>query len=330
MIPAVDEQVNNVDALTDQDLLRRFVRRHDEGAFAALVRRHGPLVMGVCRRVLRHDQDTEDAFQAAFLVLARKAATIQNYESLAGWLYKVAYRIALRARANRARREVNEGRFAADLSRVTTSNRQHEIEALVDDEVQRLPEKYRTPVLLCYLEGRTNEEAARQLRCPTGTVKIRLLRGREMLRKRLVRQGIAMSLVGWLCGETVAQAAVPPQLLAATAAAGEQLRAGTSLAQLGVSSSVVTLARSWLKRAALAKIKVAGAVLLTMLLLVLTDHLAQQARAETAAAVPPSITPTEQGPSSPLPQYQSPTVPQERPPEFFVKHRNSVRVASAQ
>src|SRR5262249_6174340 len=153
----------------DGQLLQRYVHSQDETAFAALVTRHGPLVLGVCRRVLRHQQDTEDAFQATFVVLARKARSICKQASLASWLFKVAYRIALRARAATAGRRLREQQAVvarlgdrpaapSPLGEVVLA----ELRRVLDEEVQRLPEKYRTPILLCYLEGQTNEKAAEQ------------------------------------------------------------------------------------------------------------------------------------------------------------------------
>ena len=210
-----------LEGLTDADLLARFAADQDETAFAVLVRRYGPLVRGVCRRVLHHDHDTEDAFQATFLVLARKAGTIHKHESLWSWLYKVAYRIALRARAGKARRRAQENEA---VQRQTV---QHGSPApdpylaeFLDEEVRRLPEKYRAPILLCYLQGETNEEAARRLHCPTGTVKIRLLRARQLLRKRLERRGVALSLAALAAGLLQhTEAAVPAALAARTARA---------------------------------------------------------------------------------------------------------------
>lgn len=322
------EKMDNVDILTDRQLLARFLRSSDGPAFEALVRRHGPLVKNVCKRVLQHDQDTEDAFQATFLVLARKARSIQAFQSLAGWLYKVAYRIALRARANRTKRKLNENRLLTEAPAAAPAQRERDIDILVDEEVQRLPEKYRTPVLLCYLQGQTNEQAAQILRCPTGTIKIRLLRGREMLRKRLVRQGVALSIVALLAdqGAAVTAATVPPPLVAGLASAALQLHGGAALTQLALSSSVLRLAQSWFKRAAIAKVKVACAVLLTVLLLVVTDYLAQQALAATASVLPKNV-PTDRAPSLPLPEYQTPPAPQ---PELFVDQVNAQRWASAE
>src|SRR6267142_57627 len=145
--------------LTDGQLLYRFAHRGDQNAFAVLVHRHGPMVLGVCRRILQHDQDTEDAFQAAFVILARKAATISKQDSVASWLYKVAYRIALRARADKNRRRARERQAPPKFAEHGLSDViQQELRQVLDEEVQRLPEKYRAPILLCYMQGQTNEE----------------------------------------------------------------------------------------------------------------------------------------------------------------------------
>jgi RNA polymerase sigma factor (sigma-70 family) len=258
--------------LSDSQLLQRFAARTDQAAFATLVQRHGPLVLGVCRRVLQHDQDTEDAFQATFVVLARKAGSISKHESLASWLYKVAYRIALRARADKARRHTHEQLTPPRTMDPALGNVvQRELQQILDEEVQRLPEKYRAPILLCYLQGQTNEEAAALLRCPTGTVKIRLLRGREILRKRLLRRGLALSVVGVLGQALVemARAAVPQPLVQATTAAA----AG------GVGPAVAGLVDGALKGMCLAKLKVAAVLLMTLALACLVDGLLGHATA---------------------------------------------------
>jgi RNA polymerase sigma-70 factor (ECF subfamily) len=170
------------------NLLERFARRRDEAAFAALVRRHGPLVLSVCRRVLRHEQDAEDAFQATFLVLARKAGSIRKRESVGSWLYGVAYRIARKAKASKARQPVQ----LTKLREIAAAESSHEwmtyeLRALLDQEVNRLPDKYRLPFVMCYVEGKTNKEAAQQLRCPVGTLASRLVRACARLRGRLTR-----------------------------------------------------------------------------------------------------------------------------------------------
>src|SRR5262249_52959560 len=170
----------------DSDLLGRFVQCRDQAAFAELVRRHGPMVRNVCHGILRHRHDAEDAFQAAFLVLARKAEAIRKRPSVSGWLYEVAYHLALRARASSARQRQHEPRATAmppadPLLDMTVRELQH----VLHEELQRLPEKYRAPLVLCYLEGHTQDEAARQLGWTRGTVRGRLNRGRERLRARL-------------------------------------------------------------------------------------------------------------------------------------------------
>jgi RNA polymerase sigma factor (sigma-70 family) len=173
-------------ALTDGQLLGRFLAQRDEAAFAALLRRHGPLVWGVCRRALADHQDAEDAFQATFLVLARKAASIASHELLANWLYGVARRTALKARAAAARRQARE-RPVAEVPEPAAPEPGpwRELLPLLDQEISRLPDRYRAPVVLCDLEGKTRREAARELGVPEGTVGGRLARARALLAKRL-------------------------------------------------------------------------------------------------------------------------------------------------
>src|SRR5262249_32835783 len=150
--------------LSDRHLLERFVRDRAQEAFAALVARHGPMVRGVCRRVLRHEQDVEDAFQATFLVLAQKAQAVRWQRSLGGYLYKVAYRVACKARVAAARRDARERRAAVmpEVEGVSDLERR-ELRAVLDEELSRLPEVYRTPLVLCYFQGKTNEAAAEEL-----------------------------------------------------------------------------------------------------------------------------------------------------------------------
>jgi RNA polymerase sigma factor (sigma-70 family) len=178
----------------DATLIRRFLNRRDEAAFATLVERYGPLVMGVCLRVLGQRQDAEDAFQTTFLVLARKAGSIARRQSVSGWIYRVAYRVALRARATRARRASRVRRLTEVAApEETPAWVCRELRPILDEEVNRLPRKYRLPFILCYLQGQTNAEAAEELRCPAGTVMSRLAWARERLRRRLTRRGITLS-----------------------------------------------------------------------------------------------------------------------------------------
>jgi RNA polymerase sigma factor (sigma-70 family) len=212
------------DDLADRALLRRFAESRDEAAFEALLRRHGPMVLGVCRRILGDRHAAEDAFQATFLVLVRKAAGLRRQGTLAGWLYTVARHAALRARHDARRRRECE-RQAPPRAPAPEDGGLDEWRPVLDEEISRLPDRFRTPLVLCYLEGLTNEEAARQLGCPTGTVLSRLARARARLRGRLARRGIALSAAA-VAGLTPAQAAPPPALLAATGQAAT-LTAGT-------------------------------------------------------------------------------------------------------
>src|SRR5262245_38426607 len=166
--------------LSDGQLLERFVARHEEAAFEMLVRRHGPMVLGVCRRVLRHVHDAEDAFQATFLVLARKAASIGQRERVGNWLYGVAYRTALEARTLNAQRRANERQVGAMPEPVAPEvNAARDWRPLLDRELSQLPAKYREPVVLCELEGGTRRDVARQLRIPEGTLSSRLATARK-------------------------------------------------------------------------------------------------------------------------------------------------------
>ncbi len=204
-----------LDEAADAHLLERFIQQRDEGAFAILVQRHGPMVLGVCRRILRNAHDAEDAFQAVFLVLARKAASIRPRKMVGNWLYGVAFRTALEARRAGIKRQVKERHSGAIRHAETGAGMNDELLTVLDQEVNRLPDRYRTVLVLCDLEQRTRKEAAQQLGCKEGTVASRLDRARNLLRKRLVRQGITLSgvaLVALLAAQA-AEAAVPPPLL---------------------------------------------------------------------------------------------------------------------
>ena len=178
------------DAVSDAQLLERFLRTGDEGAFAVLVAWHGPMVLGVCRRVLRQTQDAEDAFQSTFLTLARKAARIGRRESVGGWLHTVAYRIAVRARVRSVQRMQRQRTLEDtpdDEPGVDPADRltARELRQRLDAELEHIPEKFRVAFILCHLEGLTCAEAARCLGCPLGTVQSRVGRARERLRARL-------------------------------------------------------------------------------------------------------------------------------------------------
>src|SRR5262245_19162357 len=178
----------------DGDLLQRFALGRDETAFAALLHRHGPLVLGVCRRILHSVHDAEDAFQATFLVLARKASAIRQPDCVASWLYEVAYRLARKMKADVSKRRLREEKVPPAEAAGPPDLSWRERRAVLDEELQQLPEKNRQPLLLCYLEGLTQEEAAGQLGWPRGTLKRRLERGRELLKNRLVRRGLTLGV----------------------------------------------------------------------------------------------------------------------------------------
>jgi RNA polymerase sigma factor (sigma-70 family) len=173
-----------------EELLSRFIDHRDERAFAALVRNYGPLVLGVCRRQLRHEQDAEDVFQATFLVLARRASSVRRRASLDCWLHGVALRLARKARAKLARRPGRLPEMDLAAPPVNEEWLRHDLRRVLDEEIARLPRHYREPVVLCHLQGRTNEEAARALGCPRGTVQSRLVRARAYLARRLQRRGV--------------------------------------------------------------------------------------------------------------------------------------------
>jgi RNA polymerase sigma factor (sigma-70 family) len=218
----------HADESPDEYLLRQFLNgteSESQDAFGTLVERHGPMVLGVCRHVLHGHHDAEDAFQATFLVLARKAGSIRNGRVLAGWLHEVAHRIAIKARASAARRRTLEREGVAMSPAAFESNTQDEAAAwkelrpVLHAEVEMLPDRYRIPVILSYLEGKTNEEVAKLLRWPVGTVKGRLSRARDLLRRRLVRRGLALSaafLMTALSQGTVFAEVVPADLVRRT------------------------------------------------------------------------------------------------------------------
>ncbi|HLN28226.1 MAG TPA: sigma-70 family RNA polymerase sigma factor [Gemmataceae bacterium] len=266
--------------LSDLDLLERFTHEHEELVFETLLRRHGPLVLNVCRRVLQHDQDAEDVFQATFLVLARNARSIRKGASLGSWLYGVAYRLALKAKATAARRRAHERRLTQMAPTSSETIRQDiELGPLLDEELHRLPEQYRAPLILCYLEGKTNVEAAGVLGWAPGSMSKRLLRGRELLRDRLLHRGIALSsaaLVTLL--ESNAQAAVPPVLLESSLRAAILVATGKTAAGV-VSTQVLQLAEGVLHTMFSTKLKVFAALVLSACLLAASSGLLSRMKA---------------------------------------------------
>jgi RNA polymerase sigma factor (sigma-70 family) len=249
---------------SDAHLLRQFVARRDEAAFAALLQRHGPLVLGVCRQVLRNPHDAEDAFQATFLVLARKAATIHRQGSLAAWLHRVAVNIARMAQRRAAVQQAHERR-AGTMSRVQgmPDSDVADWQPLLHEEVDRLPMKYRAPIVLCYFQGKTHDDAARELGWPLGTVKGRLARARDLLRGRLTRRGVTLSATGFaaILAQGGAEAAVSPALLGTTLRAAVAFAAGTA-APGAASAEVLALAKAALSSTSGMKLLAVTALLL--------------------------------------------------------------------
>jgi RNA polymerase sigma factor (sigma-70 family) len=253
----------------DGQLLRDFIERGDEDAFAALLHRHGPMVLGVCRRVLPSLHDAEDAFQATFLVLVRKAGSISPPEKVGSWLYGVAYQVAVKARALGARLRARE-RQVVDLPEPAAPAAEpglgEELRPLIDRELSRLPDKYRLPVVLCDLEGKTRRQAAGQLGWPEGTVAGRLARARKKLAARLSRRGVVLTagMLAGLLADRAAPAALPPPLAASTLDAVWRF-AVSSLAG-GIPAPVLTLTQGVLKTMLLGKVKLVTTIVLAVAL----------------------------------------------------------------
>ncbi len=255
------------EALMDRQLLERFSAGRDEAAFATLMRRHGPLVMGACRRLLPQAQDAEDVFQATFLVLARKAGSIRWRDSVGNWLYEVACRLARKTKSAVARRQAQERETAAMAKAQSRSQVDcRELSSVLDEELQRLPGKYRTPLLLCFLEGRTRDQAARQLGWSLRTLDRHLQQGRDLLRRRLTRRGMTLSAGLLAAGliENSAGAAVPAELMQTTVQAALLICSGKVTGT--ISASVAALTRSACLAMAVTRLKVAGVVLLAVVL----------------------------------------------------------------
>jgi RNA polymerase sigma factor (sigma-70 family) len=250
--------------LSDGDLLERFLSRREEAAFALLLRRHGPMVLGVCRRVLSHVQDAEDAFQATFLVLARRAAAVEPRERVGPWLYGVAYRTALKARALAARRRKVE-RAAARPAEAAERAHPDDLRPLLDQCLSRLPERYRVPLVLCDLQGRARRDVARQLGLAEGTLSSRLARARVLLGRRLRPHGIALSAAGVAAALVGGASAAPPaSLTTATVAAAISLVAGQAAV---VPPQILMLTEGVMRAMTMTRWKIATVVLLSLALM---------------------------------------------------------------
>jgi RNA polymerase sigma factor (sigma-70 family) len=263
--------------VTDGQLWDRFRTGCEEAAFETLVRRHGPMVLAVCRRVLRDQHDAEDAFQATFLILLRKAGSIARPELLGNWLFGVAYNTARNARVIRSRRTAAEIR-AAELAAARQAAPAADPDPWLDHELSRLPDKYRVPVVLCCLHGESRETVARRLGCPEGTVSSRLGRARDLLRRRLERRGLtAVSVLSTLFAGGVADAGVSTSLITATVQTALNARAGS------VAGPVLSLAEGAMRTMWLTRSKMALAAMLIAGLVAGTGLVAEQALAQKPA-----------------------------------------------
>jgi polysaccharide biosynthesis/export protein len=296
-----------VAGLSDRELLERFTRARDgssEAAFEVLVRRHGPMVLRVCRGALKDWNDAEDAFQATFIILARRCGSIRRRDSVESWLFGVACRVAARARVEAARRRVVEERGATEAEAALGTTQDDDADRLelgpiVQEEVRRLPEKYRAAVVLCYWEGLTQEQAAAQLGIPLGTVRSRLARARDLLRRRLTRRGAA-PLAGIMASGLdftsimPIPAAVPDSWVAATVKAVSSIAAGGGPATAGAASaSVALLVRGVMRSMVMMKLKTI-AISLSLIAVgaagvIVAAPQARQIRPEPAASRGPRI-----------------------------------------
>jgi RNA polymerase sigma factor (sigma-70 family) len=279
----------HVKELSDHELLGRFVAQHDESAFHTLLRRHGAMVLDVCRCMLGNEADAEDAFQATFLVFARKAKTIRKATSLGSWLYGVSYRIALKAKAEFAKRKRHEGRVSERVAAESADDLTwREVREVLHGELTALPEGYRAPLVLCYLQGRTQDKAAAYLGLPKGTLKGRLERGRALLRERLVRRGLGTAGVlvasAWPAA-TQSAAAVRPVLMNSTVQAATAVAVGKAAAGL-VSPKVVALTEGVVKAMFMTKLSVATVLVSGILFVVAAGKLGFHALAADQPAVP--------------------------------------------
>jgi RND family efflux transporter MFP subunit len=259
ILDRIRDMAAEVGGVSDAQLLDRFAANRDEAAFELLLWRHSRLVFGVCARVLRDMHDAEDAFQATYLVLARRAGRIARREAVAGWLYKVAYRVALTARDRRARREAREKLVAASEHPCAAPNapasvENMELRGILDQEIGRLPARFRSVIVLCYLEGKSVDEAAMLLGCPRGTVASRLSRGRERLRARLAGRGLAATAALAILSEANA-APRPLSLISTLTAAALRYTAKGAAANAALSHRITVLTEEVLRAMLLNQLK---------------------------------------------------------------------------
>lgn len=251
---------------TDYELLQRFTSNKDEAAFSALMERYGPVVMGVARRVLHDAHEAEDVFQATFVILVRKAASLDGRSPLATWLHTVAFNLALKAKKRSNMRREREKEAASMTEQQSSTAAWNEMRSLLDAELERLPVKYRAPLTLCYLMGKTTDETAQELGCSSDAIRGRLAMAKDLLRTRLAKQGVVVSsaLLGTVLAENVAHAAVP------VACASSTLHAALAVAGHGtgvLSASVALLVQEGVRQMFVAKVKMVAVVLVAIIVL---------------------------------------------------------------
>jgi RNA polymerase sigma factor (sigma-70 family) len=270
---------------TDRQFLDSFSIHRDEAAFSALISRHGPMVWRVCRRVLQHEQDAEDAFQAVFLVLAQRSASIRKREALAEWLHGVSYRTAMKAKRTAARRRNHEARLQVVASAPIAKPSWDDVQSVLDEEIQRLPKAFRAAFVLCILEGKTGPQAATELDIPEGTVSSRVTRARQLLRGRLSRRGIELStLLAALSVATSANSAVP-----AIFASAKLLVAAGGSGAATIPPRVAALAGAVTRAMFISKAKVAVFILMAAGLMMGVAHQVLSACQKGMTAQAPSV-----------------------------------------
>jgi RNA polymerase sigma factor (sigma-70 family) len=276
--------------LGDGELLGCFVETRDQGAFAALVKRHGPMVWGVCRRLLSH-HDAEDAFQATFLVLVRKAASVRPREMVGNWLFGVAHQTALQARRTAARRAAREVQVTVmPDAKAIPQDHWHDVQPILDRELSRLPDIYRAVIVLCDLEGRTRKEVAGQLGVPEGTVAGRLVRARVLLARRLTRSGVVFSgaALATVLADQAASANVPVSVVDSTITAANLVSTGTVAGTAVISGKVAALTEGVLKAMLMSKLKTAVAIVLVLSFLAMGATVLSYRTASARGGQPPA------------------------------------------
>ncbi len=284
----------DVEGRSDGQLLESFIDQKDETAFESLVIRHGPMVLGVCRRVVRNHHDAEDAFQTTFLILARKASSVIPRQMVANWLHGVAYRTALKIMTRTVKLQRRE-KNVLEMHEPEASPKEHrpDLCLLVDQELRGLPENYRFPILLCDLEGKSIKEATQQLGWRQGTLAGRLFRGRQLLAKRLSKRGVALSggLLAEILSENAVLASLPTSLVASTVNAGSNLVAGLATTEWTVSTHITVLMEDVMTSMMLTKFKtlVAALLVLGMFTLGVVTLIRPTAAQEVEADNPPAV-----------------------------------------